>query len=210
MSRTLASRATHVKARVWGSAEPIGILGGVSRTIELLVGLTLLAIGLLVLASDWIRDWFAGLGISGETLAWWPALLLVLSLFFLLPALFGRQHRRLRAGMVIPGALLFGLGGALLYTSLNDLWPAWSYLWTVIPFSIGIGLYAAGWIADAPAFKWIGSGMAAGAVVAYLAFATAFGGEAFRLVGALGIIALGLALVVGGLADRLSRKSPAS
>jgi len=40
----------------------------------------------------------------------------------------------------------------------------------------------------------------------YLAFATAFGGETFRLVGSLAIILLGLALVAGGLADRLSRK----
>jgi hypothetical protein len=188
---------------------PIGILGAVSRTIELLVGLMLLLVGVLVLASDWIRDWIAGLGISGDVLAWWPLLVVLLSFFFLLPALFGRQNRRLRAGMVIPGALLAGVGIALLYTSLNDRWPAWSYLWTVMPFSIGIGMYAAGWIADAPAFKWIGSGIAAGGVVAYLAFATAFGGEAFRLVGALGIIALGLALTIGGLAERLSRKSTA-
>jgi hypothetical protein len=190
-------------------SEPIGILGAVSRTIELLVGLMLLLVGVLVLASDWIRDWIAGLGISGDVLAWWPLLVVLLSFFFLVPALFGRQNRRLRAGMVIPGSLLAGVGGALLYTSLNDRWPAWSYLWTVMPFSIGIGMYAAGWIADAPAFKWIGSGIAAGGLVAYLAFATAFGGEAFRLVGALGIIALGLALTVGGLAERLSRKSTA-
>jgi hypothetical protein len=70
-------------------------------------------------------------------------------------------------------------------------------------------MYAAGWIADAPAFKWIGAGISVGALVAYLVFATAFGGEAFRLVAAIGIIALGLALTVGGLAERLSRKSPA-
>ena len=48
-----------------------------------------------------------------------------------------------------------------------------------------------------------------GAAIAYLAFATAFGGEAFRLVGAVAIIVLGLALVAGGLADRLSRKGTA-
>ena len=178
-----------------------------SRAVELLLGVMLLAIGVLVLASEPIGKWFAGLGISHEVVAWWPAIVVVLSGFFLLPALFGgRQIRRLRAGMVIPGAFLGGTGGALLYTSLNDRWGAWSYLWTVIPFSIGIGLYAAGWIADLPAFKWIGSGLAIGALVAYLAFATAFGGEAFRLVGAIGIITLGLALAAGGLAERLSRK----
>lgn len=180
-----------------------------SRTIELLTGVMLLLIGLLVLASDPLSDWFAGLGLDENVLAWWPILLIGLSLFFLVPALIGRQRPRLRAGMVIPGAIFAVVGAALLYTSLSNQWNAWLYLWTSIPFSVGLGMYAAGWIADAPAFKWIGSGIAAGSVVAYLAFATAFGGEAFRLVGALAIIALGMALTIGGLAERLSRKSPA-
>jgi hypothetical protein len=180
----------------------------VSRTIELFAGLVLLAVGILILAGEWIRSWIADLGVSPEIWHWWPMLLVVLSLFFLVPALAGRQHPRLRAGMVIPGAIMAGVGGALLYTSLTDRWGAWSYLWSVFPFSLGLGMYAAGWIADAPAFKWIGSGVAAGGVVAYLAFATALGGEAFRLVAAVGIIALGGALTVGGLAERLSRKSP--
>jgi hypothetical protein len=180
-----------------------------SRTIELAAGLMLLLIGLLVLASVWFSDFLDSLGGEGRWVAYWPALLIVLSVFFITPAVVGRQNARLRAGMAIPGALLLGGGIALLYSSLNDRWGAWSYLWTVLPFSFGIGMYSAGWIADAPAFKWIGSGVAAGSVIAYLALATAFGGEAFRLVGALGIIALGLALTVGGLAERLSRKSPA-
>ena len=166
----------------------------------------LLVIGLLVLASEPIGRWVAGLGISHNLLDWWPALVMACDGYRRGPLL----HRRLRAGMVIPGMFLAGVGAALLFTSLNDRWEAWSYLWTVVPFSIGIGLYAAGWIADAPAFKWIGSGMAAGAAVAYLAFATAFGGETFRVVGSIAIIALGLALLAGGLAERLSRKGPAA
>lgn len=180
-----------------------------SRTIELIAGLILLGIGLLILMGEWIRSWLDGLGVNPELWAWWPAALPVLSVFFLFPALFGSQNRRLRAGMVIPGALLAGMGGALLYMSVTDRWEAWTYLWSVFPFSLGLGMYVAGWIADAPAFKWIGSGVAAGGVVAYLAFATAFGGEAFRLVAAVGIIGLGLALTFGGLAERLSRKTPA-
>ena len=180
-----------------------------SRTIELLAGLLLLIVGALLLFSEPLVDFVRGLGIGDEVLRWWPVLIVGLSLFFLVPALLGGPNRRLRAGMVIPGALLAGIGGALLYTSLTDRWGAWAYLWSVFPFSFGLGLYAAGWIADAPAFKWIGSGIAAGGVVAYLVFATAFGGEAFRLVAAIGILGLGLALTIGGLADRLSRKSPA-
>ena len=180
-----------------------------SRTIELIAGVLLLIVGILLLASEPLVDFVQGADFNDEVLRWWPIVIIGLSLFFLVPALLGGPNRRLRAGMVIPGALLAGIGSALLYTSLTDRWSAWSYLWAVFPFSLGLGMYAAGWIADAPAFKWIGSGLAIGGVVAYLVFATAFGGETFRLVAAIGILALGLALTVGGLADRLSRKSPA-
>jgi hypothetical protein len=182
----------------------------VSRTIELIAGIVLLVVGVVVLASEPLGDFIGSLGIGEDVLAWWPVLIVGLSLFFLVPALVGRQRRGLRAGMVLPGALLAGIGGALLYTSLTDRWGAWSYLWAVVPFSFGLGMYAAGWIADAPAFKWIGSGIAVGGVIAYLVFATAFGGEAFRLIAAIGIIGLGVVLLAGGLADRLSRKSPAA
>ena len=178
-----------------------------SRTIELVAGLVLLLVGVLLLASEPIADLVRGTGIGDDVLRWWPVLIVGLSIFFLGPGLLGGPNRRLRAGMVIPGAILAGVGGALLYTSLADRWAAWAYLWSVIPFSFGLGMYAAGWIADAPAFKWIGSSIAVGGVVAYLVFATAFGGEAFRLVAAIGILALGLALTIGGLAERLSRKS---
>ena len=180
-----------------------------SRSVELLVGLMLLAMGVLVLASDPLSAWLGSVGISAELWRYWPLLVVGLSLFFVLPAFFGRQDRRVRAGMIVPGALLASVGAVLLYTSVGDRWADWSYLWTVIPFGIGAGLYLAGWIADAPAFKWIGSGIAAGGVIAFLVFAEAFGGQTFRVIGAVAILALGVALVAGGLAERLSRKSPA-
>ena len=58
--------------------------------------------------------------------------------------------------------------------------------------SLGLGMYAAGWIADAPPSS--GSAPGSRRVVAYVVFATTFGGEAFRLIAAVGILALGLAL----------------
>ena len=180
-----------------------------SRTIELIAGVLLLIVGLVVLASEPLLNVVRGLAVGDDVLRWWPVLMIGLSLFFLVPGLLGGPNRRLRAGMVIPGTILAGMGAALLYTSLTDRWGAWAYLWSVLPFSFGLGMYAAGWIADAPAFKWIGSGIAVGGMVAYLVFATAFGGEAFRVIAAIGIMALGLALTIGGLAERLSRKSPA-
>jgi hypothetical protein len=180
----------------------------VSRTIELVAGLLLVAIAAVILVGEAVLGVVSGVG--DDLLRWWPVLLIVLSAFFLVPAWLGRQNRRVRAGMVIPGFMLAGVGLALLYTSLADRWAAWGYLWSVLPFSFGLGMYAAGWIADAPAFKWIGSGIAIAGVVVYLVFATAFGGEAFRVIAALGLLALGLALTIGGLAERLSRKSPAA
>ena len=180
-----------------------------SRAVELLIGLMLVVLGVLVLAADPILQWLSALGIRAELWAYWPVLILVLSAFFLVPALAGRQHQRVRAGMAVPGSVLAVMGAVFLYSSVGDRWGDWSYLWTAGPFSVGLGLYLAGLIADAPAFKWIGSGLMAGAIVAFLVFAGVFAGQTFRLAGALAIIALGLALLAGGLADRLSRKSPA-
>jgi hypothetical protein len=183
----------------------------VSRAFELTAGLLLIGLALVLLAGEFVGRLFGrAAGIGDDFLRWWPILLVGLSLFFLLPALFGRQYRRVRAGMVIPGFLLAGIGSALLYTSLTDRWGAWSHLWTAVPFSFGLGMYAAGWIADAPAFKWIGSGVALGGLVVYLVFATTFVGEPFRVIAAVGLLALGVALTIGGLGQRLSRKSPAA
>lgn len=179
-----------------------------SRSVELFVGVMLLMMGILVLAVEPLSRWLESIGVSAELWRYWPLLIVALAAFFIGPAFWGRQDRRVRAGMVIPGAVLAGMGAVLLYASASDRWGDWTYLWTVLPFSIGVGLYLAGWIADAPAFKWIGSGIAAGSVIAFLVFAEAFGGQTFRLVGAIAILALGAALVAGGLAERLSRKSP--
>ena len=65
-----------------------------SRTIELVAGLMLLVIGALVLASGWIADWIGSLSVGDRWLAYWPALLIVLSAFFIGPALIGRRQHR--------------------------------------------------------------------------------------------------------------------
>ncbi len=178
-----------------------------TRTAELLIGLVLLVLGVLVLAAEPIVGWLASLGVTGDVWRYWPVLLLALAAVFLVPAFVGRQNPRIRAGMVIPGSILAVMGGVFLYSSVGDRWAEWSYLWTAGPFSLGVGLYLAGWIADAPALKWIGSGLAAAAAVAFVVFAGIVGGRTFRVVAALAMIALGVALLAGGLAERLSRKS---
>src|SRR5206468_9442201 len=106
----------------------------VSRTIELGAGLMLLIIGLLVLSAGWIGDWLSRMGVEGGWLAYWPLLPVLLSLFLIGAALIRRrQHRRLRAGMAIPGALRLGPGLALPLSSLHDRWGNRPYHRTVVP-----------------------------------------------------------------------------
>ena len=53
---------------------------------------------------------FAENGFDTDLFTWWPLLLVIGSLFFLVPILFSRLSRRLRAGMVIPGVMLLLIG----------------------------------------------------------------------------------------------------
>jgi len=62
-------------ARWWRPQCIGGILRRVSRTLELTVGLMLLVIGLIVLSSTWIGEWFAAHGFDTDLLAWWPLFL---------------------------------------------------------------------------------------------------------------------------------------
>ena len=183
-----------------------------SRTIELFAGIMLLGVGILILGGEWIRGGARGSRRQpGAVVLVAGRSLVGLSLFFLVPAVFGEQHRRLRAGMVIPGALLAGDGrrAAVHQPQRTDGRPGRS-CGRVFPFSLGLGMYAAGWIADAPAFKWIGTGVAAGGVdrLPGLRDRLRRGGVPPRRARS-AIIALGMALAVGGLAERLSRKTSA-
>ena len=99
-----------------------------SRTIELIAGILLILIAAAVLVGEAVLSIVSGVGIPDEVVRWWPVLIVALSGFFIVPAFAGRQHRRIRAGMVIPGFLLAGIGAALLYTSLTDRWNAWGSL----------------------------------------------------------------------------------
>ena len=57
-----------------------------SRTLELIAGLMLLAIAALILASDLISDIVARIAVPETLIEYWPMLLIGLSLFFVVPA----------------------------------------------------------------------------------------------------------------------------
>jgi len=69
----------------------------------------------------------------------WPFILVGIGGVFLLSALLTRT-----GGLAIPGCILLGLGGIFYYQSMTNDWASWSYIWTLIPGFVGVGVILAG------------------------------------------------------------------
>ncbi len=77
----------------------------------------------------------AGWWLHTQGLLTWPMIILGLGIMFLLSALLPSAY-----GMAMPGAILAAIGGILLYQNTTGDWASWSYVWALIPGSVGIGL----------------------------------------------------------------------
>ena len=51
-------------------------------------------------------------------------------------------------GMAIPAAIVAGVGGILYYQDLNNDYSSWSYMWTLIPGFVGVGVILAGLLGE--------------------------------------------------------------
>lgn len=77
--------------------------------------------------------------IRAET--WWPAFVLVPGLTMLTIGLIGALTAgRGIAPLAIPGCIVSTVGAILLYTNTTGRWETWSYIWTLIPASVGLGI----------------------------------------------------------------------
>lgn len=45
--------------------------------------------------------------------------------------------------MAVPAAIVAGIGGILFYQASTNNWGSWSYLWTLIPGFVGVGMIIA-------------------------------------------------------------------
>lgn len=101
------------------------------------VGVILVLIGVLVLAANLIpsvRDWL-------EIDYAWPLIVVGVGvLLFLLGLLTGAP------GMAVPASIVAGIGGILYYQNATGNWASWSYLWTLIPGFVGIGIILSGFL----------------------------------------------------------------
>jgi hypothetical protein len=104
-------------------------------------------------------------------------------------------------GMAVPASIVTGIGCILYYQNATGDFASWSYMWTLIPGFVGVGLIIAGLLGENTR-RNISSGvnLIIISVVLFLIFGTIFGGLA--ILGPYGpailLIALGVYILVRG------------
>jgi len=97
-------------------------------------GTILILLGLLALLGQLFRGaaFWSGL---------WPFIIVGVGAMFFVGMFLGGKSV---AGLAIPGSILTMLGLMMLVQSLTGYWQSWAYSWTVILFSVGLGLFIMG------------------------------------------------------------------
>jgi hypothetical protein len=102
---------------------------------NLIIGLLLVLVGVIFLAGRFIpgvKDLF-DLDFA------WPLIVVAVGVFlFLLGVLTGAP------GLSVPACIVAGVGGILYYQNATGDWASWSYLWTLIPGFVGVGIILSG------------------------------------------------------------------
>jgi hypothetical protein len=101
----------------------------------------------------------------------WPFFIIGVGLVFLFSAILTRT-----GGLAIPGCIISGIGGILYWQTLTGNWESWSYIWTLIPGFVGLGVIFAGLLdRDRPHFDSGGLVLMAISAMGFMAFGSAFG-----------------------------------
>ncbi len=106
------------------------------KKTSLLVGVTLILLGMLALAGNLL---FRAVG-SGLLLGFraWPIFVVGAGLLFCLPPFFFSRVRGL-SGLFIPGIPTLTTGVLLFIASITDIWSIWAYLWPLEVISVALG-----------------------------------------------------------------------
>lgn len=152
---------------------------------------------LLILAGVWLLvarnnpDWQAWIN---EVWAWPLGFVALGAVLLLLGLILGEP------GMAIPASILAGLGGIFYYQYQTGDWASWTYMWTLIPGFVGVGIFLASILEGKLSHMLPGLDLILISGVLYLVFATIFGG--ITLLGPYGpavlLIALGVYVLIRG------------
>jgi hypothetical protein len=101
----------------------------------------------------------------------WPFIVIGVGLVFIFSAILTRT-----GGLAIPGCIISGIGGILYWQTLTGRWESWSYMWTLIPGFVGVGVIFAGLLdSEHPHFDSGGLVLMAISSMGFMAFGSAFG-----------------------------------
>jgi hypothetical protein len=103
------------------------------RRSDLIFGIILLLIGGWFLAAQF--DLMPGLNKIMYIQFQWPLIVIGVGVFLFLLGLLLRAP-----GMSVPACIVGGIGGLLYWTNESGKWGDWSYLWTMIPGFVGVGV----------------------------------------------------------------------
>lgn len=172
------------------------------RSFTLTVATILVVFGLFFLIVNLVPR-APGIGVL------WPFFLLIPGLLFLGPAVLGRwtDERRL-AALAIPGSILTTLSLIFFFCTISSHWAAWSYAWTLITASVGLGIYLAARLGRwGPAPAAVGRWMLFVSLIAFLAFGVFFEAVIFGLGGRYWPVVLVLAGLLMLLWNYLPRRA---
>ena len=160
----------------------------------LIGGAFLLGIGILSL----LGEVFAGSDFWGN---FWPFIIIGVGAMFYVGMFAGGKSL---SGLAIPGTIITMIGLILFYQTLSDHWESWSYAWTMILVSVGLGIYIMGWYGEDVSQRDSGKGLMRVGLIMFVLFGGFFeliftSGRAFNLRGAFfpaALILLGLYIII--------------
>ena len=166
----------------------------VERSLSLIFGLALVAIGILSLLGNTIL----------VTHAWrlWPLAVILIGIALTIPGLFGLKRRGL-GSFFIPGISLMTTGGILLFASLFDKWNIWALAWPLEVLGLAVGFALAAIFMRVPGLAI--PAMFIGINGLMLAFCNLTGlWSAWAILWPIEPLAVGLGLLIVGVANRSS------
>ena len=155
-------------------------------------GLILILIGGAFLAAQLVPDLFSWLDPAEN----WPLIVIGVGVFLLLIGLLTGVP-----AMAVPACIVGGIGGLLYWQNVTDYWGSWSYVWTLIPGFVGVGIILSGLLGGQPrqAFREGGRTILF-SLVLFAIFGFLLGREAFHsLLWPSLIIAAGVVVLVRNL-----------
>lgn len=101
------------------------------RRTSIVGGAVLILVGAVLFAAQILPDFMPDFW---EIISW-PWIIIGIGLFlFALGAALGEP------GLAVPATILGGIGGILAYQWYTGDWQSWSYIWTLIPGFVGVGI----------------------------------------------------------------------